>query len=326
MKRDSKYKFEENLLKVSKNNDFKNALLEWNLIYKEEKSLKDEICICQHKISNASYYYNKNTQKIICIGLKCCEKFKKNMNNSNKLNILLHDLLERKLKNNEYTHIDNIFEYCVKIKDDLINELDNKINLLNEINKLINLKNEIEDLINNYEINYLQDLVDKIYEKIKKLELEIEERKRLQLEQEEIQIRLKQEEEERELKLEQEERQIRLEQEERKKMELEKEKMKEHKENEKKEKLKKEYEEKEKFIKKINNKNEINKEESHLDKSVSPMIHIEKDILEKQYLESLNDKEKRGYEIARSHLGSAFRLDKSIGYLQFINNWQIREK
>jgi|688.fasta_scaffold04044_24 hypothetical protein len=53
---------------------------------------------------------------------------------------------------------------------------------------------------------------------------------------------------------------------------------------------------------------------------------LEKDVLEKQYLESLNDKEKRGYEIARSHLGSAFRLDKSIGYVQFINNQQIQKK
>jgi hypothetical protein len=39
---------------------------------------------------------------------------------------------------------------------------------------------------------------------------------------------------------------------------------------------------------------------------------------ENEYLLSLNDKEKKGYDIAKSHLGSAFRLDKSVGFLQWL--------
>jgi hypothetical protein len=38
---------------------------------------------------------------------------------------------------------------------------------------------------------------------------------------------------------------------------------------------------------------------------------------EKNYLESLNQKEKHAYEIAKNHLGSSFHLMKSNGFLQW---------
>jgi len=39
--------------------------------------------------------------------------------------------------------------------------------------------------------------------------------------------------------------------------------------------------------------------------------------LMKAYLDSLHEKEKKGYEIAKSHLGLSFQLEKSLGYLQY---------
>lgn len=39
--------------------------------------------------------------------------------------------------------------------------------------------------------------------------------------------------------------------------------------------------------------------------------------LMKAYLDSLQEKEKKGYEIAKSHLGMSFQLEKSLGYLQY---------
>jgi hypothetical protein len=39
--------------------------------------------------------------------------------------------------------------------------------------------------------------------------------------------------------------------------------------------------------------------------------------LMKAYLDSLLEKEKKGYEIAKSHLGLSFQLEKSLGYLQY---------
>lgn len=36
-----------------------------------------------------------------------------------------------------------------------------------------------------------------------------------------------------------------------------------------------------------------------------------------EYVQSLNEKEKKAYEIAKNHLGSSFSLYKSRGYLQW---------
>jgi hypothetical protein len=39
--------------------------------------------------------------------------------------------------------------------------------------------------------------------------------------------------------------------------------------------------------------------------------------LEKLYIESLSEKEKKAYEIAKHHLGMSFQLDKSVGFLKW---------
>jgi hypothetical protein len=39
--------------------------------------------------------------------------------------------------------------------------------------------------------------------------------------------------------------------------------------------------------------------------------------LQQAYLDSLTEKERKGYEIAKSHLGMSFDLEKSIGYLEW---------
>jgi len=43
--------------------------------------------------------------------------------------------------------------------------------------------------------------------------------------------------------------------------------------------------------------------------------------LETEYIQSLTEIEKKGYEIARSHLGSSFSLKKSIGFKE----WKKKE-
>ena len=39
--------------------------------------------------------------------------------------------------------------------------------------------------------------------------------------------------------------------------------------------------------------------------------------LQQAYLDSLTEKERKGYEIAKSHLRMSFDLEKSIGYLEW---------
>ena len=47
-----------------------------------------------------------------------------------------------------------------------------------------------------------------------------------------------------------------------------------------------------------------------------PILENDKSLTEK-YLDSLSEKEKKAYEIARSLLGSSFSLEKSIGFIKW---------
>ena len=48
-----------------------------------------------------------------------------------------------------------------------------------------------------------------------------------------------------------------------------------------------------------------------------------KDSLQKKYVESLSEKERKSYEIAKEHLGMSFQLDKSVGYLKWLKTQSI---
>ena len=51
----------------------------------------------------------------------------------------------------------------------------------------------------------------------------------------------------------------------------------------------------------------------------------EKEVLEKEFLDSLNNKERMAYHIAKSHLGTMFSLDKSNAFLQWINERESKK-
>jgi len=40
--------------------------------------------------------------------------------------------------------------------------------------------------------------------------------------------------------------------------------------------------------------------------------------LQEQYLDTLSQKERKAYEIAKDHLGMSFQLEKSVGYIKWI--------
>jgi hypothetical protein len=44
--------------------------------------------------------------------------------------------------------------------------------------------------------------------------------------------------------------------------------------------------------------------------------------LSEQYLKTLSEKERQAYEIAKDHLGSSFELEKSVGYLKWLEKQQ----
>ena len=64
-------KFEENLIKISKSNNWEQAIKEWGFLWKKERDNRDNHCLCGTKLKHQYYYYNKNTKKIICCGMEC---------------------------------------------------------------------------------------------------------------------------------------------------------------------------------------------------------------------------------------------------------------
>ena len=49
------------------------------------------------------------------------------------------------------------------------------------------------------------------------------------------------------------------------------------------------------------------------------------DTIELEYLETLTLRERKAYEIAKSHLGMSFNLKKSNGYLQWLETKRKKE-
>ena len=49
-------------------------------------------------------------------------------------------------------------------------------------------------------------------------------------------------------------------------------------------------------------------------------------VLIEQYIKSLSEKEYQAYMIAKSHLGSSFDLEKSIGFLEWKKAQALSEK
>jgi hypothetical protein len=53
---------------------------------------------------------------------------------------------------------------------------------------------------------------------------------------------------------------------------------------------------------------------------------LNKDFLVKEFLDSLNEKERMAYHIAKSHLGTMFSLDKCNAFLEWVKNKETEKK
>ena len=222
--KDSKYKFNSNLIKASESKDIKEAKNEWQLIWEEKREDDDRQCICQRKVKNVIYMYNIKTKNTIIVGKVCSKKFE--MNCCGISNPLLKNILKSKLTKGEYTNIDNILTYCQSVQEQLLNYFNekyesikksiddkNNYNLFN-INyykqKIHELFIDINELLEKYNLEYLEEIKTKINKLCKKvMDYEYEYYKNKKLE-EENEIKRKKDQEEREIKRkkDQEEREI----------------------------------------------------------------------------------------------------------------------
>jgi hypothetical protein len=71
----SKSIFYSNLLELSQNEELEEAKKEW-IFLKEDHSEEKKLCLCNHKLQNIQFYFNKKTHHIVVIGSECSKKFK----------------------------------------------------------------------------------------------------------------------------------------------------------------------------------------------------------------------------------------------------------
>jgi len=192
----AQYKFDNNLIELSKNKTIDLARLEWRFIVKQELEEPYGVCICQHKIKYASYMFNIYTKHIIMVGTGCSKKLKIQMRvlNNRILNIIINDII------GEYKLIDNLFEYAEDVKNRLIKFITQQINISNSTMLLNILRDEVKSLIDDYNLLGLQHIYDKICCKYKECEekeqRQIEKEKREKEQREKEQIERKQKEKE----------------------------------------------------------------------------------------------------------------------------------
>jgi hypothetical protein len=160
---------ETNLLKLSKDKTIDIALTEWNKIYKEIRTEKSGVCICQHKIKNIYFLYNKHTKNIITVGSDCYKKFGLKLNGEIK-NPILYKIFNKILSSGEYQLINDLVQYVNQIETELLKYIEKEYNNILKyslkINKLEDLLNNINDLIKNYDIEYLKEIYHEINNKI----------------------------------------------------------------------------------------------------------------------------------------------------------------
>ena len=160
----NKYKFNYNLLSASNSKDIEIAKNEWFIICKHTRDLTDGHCICGHMVKHVNYMFNIHNNKTIIVGSECYKKF--NMTNKELSNKIMKLILTKILIKGEYKLIDDIDEYSNLIKQELINYYKDKINYSKNIDELLKLKQEINDLMKEYNIIYLNSILDEIDNRI----------------------------------------------------------------------------------------------------------------------------------------------------------------
>ena len=177
-----KYKFDENLLKVSKSKDLETAKKEWREICTEKRDKKTGLCICQHTLMNIIYIYNIYTKCTISIGTGCCKKF--NLQRKGIDNNILKNVLSKMITKGEYKIIDNILQYTKNIQSELIAYITKEYQEnATDLEYLKSINDAIENLITAYDLKDLQAIYEKIINTILKEEQINAEKKRAEREQ-----------------------------------------------------------------------------------------------------------------------------------------------
>ena len=177
-------KFTKNLLWASHAKILEDAIKEWVMIYETKLPELTGLCICQHRLKNVSYMYNRITKLTIIVGSTCLKKF--DMASAPITNNYISSLFEKSIplkkelrKKGEYNTIDDIIKYSKEIEETLIKQCTDIYtrcqNNLAELNKLRLAICELHDLYGITYLNGVLKMVDDAIETINRRNNEIAE-------------------------------------------------------------------------------------------------------------------------------------------------------
>jgi len=188
----AKYNFKEHIVNLSNSDNFDDALKEWIQMPEIYKKLHKGSCkcICQRKIKQFYYIYNKFTFKYINVGTGCYKKFNFTITNT-EMPILLQDMLQRyAIGEGEYEDIEDLDEYSTNIKLRIEQELTDMYKRWDtDIINLYKLKDDIIELIEDYNFTCLEELKNLVIETINVLEKEKVEKEKIKQKLEEERIK-----------------------------------------------------------------------------------------------------------------------------------------
>jgi hypothetical protein len=172
MTKKAKFNFEANLLNLSDSNDFVKAIKEWNFIYKEKYEHQDKTCVCNHKVKNCIFLYNKITKKTIIVGTECYKKFgfEKKKNSTRKT--IYHQMLIEMLTKGEYESLeDGLLEYSKNCEEEVKQHYKERMET-DDLEDLKDLFDEVNYLIKEFNLNYLVSIRKEISVKINDIKTE----------------------------------------------------------------------------------------------------------------------------------------------------------
>ena len=230
-------RFNDYLIKLSKNNIYENCINEWFFIYNLSNEQYDNNCLCGKLLKHQYYYCNIETKKVICVGKSCRQELEKI---EKKTLTKKEQFLKKFFETNGIENIGDfdLVIYCQNNIIILINEFISEIQTINNLCKLSEYEAYVKEFDNLFDIS---DILENIEIKkkfiIEREKKEKEEKEKMKLEEEQRIQKMKLEEEQRirKMKLEEEQKNKKLElmNEEKARMALEKRKKEEQEHNEK---------------------------------------------------------------------------------------------
>ena len=158
-----KHQLTINLLQMSASDDFKTVLNEWGRVCKRTMDTKIP-CICQRMVKHAYFFHNTQTNITICVGSTCTNKF---MNIEKELdNPILKSILSNAIARGEYQIIDGMIKYNADMTEEVINQIQFRLENATSRVALNALKEDVTRMIEVCKVNYLGELFASIENKL----------------------------------------------------------------------------------------------------------------------------------------------------------------